>query len=191
MMFEVIAIGFVLLTLRMWIQLLNQRRHDSVLFNFCDIRRDVLNYLRKNFDTISKEEYRSLRDTLDKMNNTIHYFDKYKSLVFNVREIKEMIRRFYSTIERVQEMKKNKNEEIKTMLLRYEHASLIGLVRFSPFATTRLITFLFIILIKLALMFTAKIGLESISKAMRRLYFVLTDIDKRRNEFRLAATFGH
>ena len=67
-MFELIVVFFIITTIPTVIRLGRIKRHYKVLYNFCDVRRKMMKYLRDNSETIDKNNYVSLRTSLDLLN---------------------------------------------------------------------------------------------------------------------------
>jgi len=47
------------------------KRHDKIVYSLYDSRRQIMNYLRKNFETISKEDYEICRVELERIEDTL------------------------------------------------------------------------------------------------------------------------
>jgi len=63
----------------------NQRKHDVSLYVFCQLRRRCIDYLRENSDTITRNDYISLRKLLFVINVTIKHYKEHKTIMFNYR----------------------------------------------------------------------------------------------------------
>ena len=74
------------------------RKHDRVLFPFCQLRRDVMRFLYMNVieDTVSLSpaEYKSVRQLLNVLDGTIHNYNQHKTLMFNVRKIAKHLKMY-------------------------------------------------------------------------------------------------
>ena len=67
------------------------QKHDRVLFPFCQLRRDVMSFLYRNWmtdaDSLSPSEYRFIRQLLSVLDATIHNYNRHKTSMFNLRKI--------------------------------------------------------------------------------------------------------
>lgn len=81
----VLLIGFLVWSLYVTHQLVKLKKHDEVLYRFCQLRRDVMLYLRENFDRLTREDYERAREILVDLDDTIHFYDEHKITRFNLR----------------------------------------------------------------------------------------------------------
>lgn len=83
-------------------RLLNgMKKHDTVLFMFCELRREIMQYLRENFDGISKAEAKNCLAILDCVNSEIHFFSRNKREVYNILNLIDNIRRSTVMVKRI------------------------------------------------------------------------------------------
>jgi len=68
-------------------QIKTAERHDGVLFPFFQLRRDIMDYLWDNMDTVTQEEYRPLRKLQDLLDIAVHNYNGHTMRMFNRREI--------------------------------------------------------------------------------------------------------
>jgi len=47
------------------------KRYDKIVYSLYDSRIQIMNYLRKNFETISKEDYEICRVELERIEDTL------------------------------------------------------------------------------------------------------------------------
>jgi hypothetical protein len=142
----------------MFVNVTRIKRNDRVLYEFCDVRRKMMGYLRNNFETVSKDDYLSLRGSLDLLNNNIRYFDHYKMHIFNVNLLIRMIKNTRDNIAKMEEFKVSNNKEILGLISDFEKSFLIAFFIFTPLFKTKLcislILFLLSISIKAAMYFS-------------------------------------
>lgn len=62
-----------------------QKKHDINLYMFCQLRRECVEYLCDNSDSMSRNDYISLRKLLFVINVTIKYYKEHKTIMFNYR----------------------------------------------------------------------------------------------------------
>lgn len=67
------------------IKLRNIQKHDAVLFELCNYRRDLMGYLRNEYETLSKEDYKETLKLLDAINSLIGIYSKRQSDLFHLK----------------------------------------------------------------------------------------------------------
>ena len=74
------------------------RKHDRVLFPFCQLRRDVMSFLYRNMmedtDSLSPSEYGFIRQLLHVLDATIHNYNQHKTSMFNLRKIAKHLKTY-------------------------------------------------------------------------------------------------
>ena len=74
------------------------QKHDRVLFPFCQLRRDVMNFLyrslTKDVDSLSSSEYKFIRRLLNVLDGTIHNYNQHKTSMFNLRKIAKRLKTY-------------------------------------------------------------------------------------------------
>ena len=74
------------------------KKHDQVLFPFCQLRRDVMHFLyinvTENEHSLSSAEYEFVRQLVNVLDFTIHNYNPYKTLMFNVRKIAKHLKMY-------------------------------------------------------------------------------------------------
>ncbi|MGR3985377.1 MAG: hypothetical protein OD817_09070, partial [Gammaproteobacteria bacterium] len=72
-----------------WRNVTQAKKHDDVLFPFCQLRRDINRFLYENVldgaRAISREEYASVRGLLKVVDVTIRNYNRHKTAMFNLR----------------------------------------------------------------------------------------------------------
>lgn len=61
------------------------KKHDRVLFPFCEIRRGLMTYLRANYSCLTKEDYERSVQLWEILDDTIHFYERHKATTFNFR----------------------------------------------------------------------------------------------------------
>jgi len=87
------------------------QKHDTILFPFCQLRRDIIAFLHANVvvspDSLSRDEYRSLRRLLGALDVTIHNYNRHKTVMFNLRRIMRDIQTYKRASETVVDVTDN------------------------------------------------------------------------------------
>lgn len=145
-------------------KLKNINKHDKILFFFCDHRRDIMKYLRKDGFNISSKEFKEIKQILVITSNSIHYFNKHKTTTFNFRVMKKLIVEGKKSIEEVRIIKSD-NEKIQAFQFEFIKCYLNAVFIFTPFIRTSFILYIIFLLLKIGF----KIGIETAKKALNYL----------------------
>jgi hypothetical protein len=143
-----------------------------------------MHYLREHFDDISKEDYLSLRESLDLLNNSIHYFDEYKLLIFNFHFFISLIKKTRNNLMKIDKLKKDTNDETAKILTAYQKAYISAFLWFTPFFEIKLCFHMTLIVLKLIVLFAQYIGLTQVSK-LKSALDALINIEERRVRYAL------
>jgi hypothetical protein len=113
-------------------------RHDKVLYSLCNVRRDMMEYLRLNCESISREDYISLRSSLDLLNHSVHYFGDYKRHVWDIKNLIRLILIAKANIDTVKALPISKNPGIVKLITNFEKTFLIAFFVFTPLLKTKI-----------------------------------------------------
>ena len=133
-MFYLLVVPALLMQAVMLAYLYQLRRHDSVLYRFCQIRRDVMALLREQSETLSPEEYHDARELLDVLGFTIHNYQDQKSTMFDGRKFL----RFRRSAERVRQARHSDNPQLVELHKRTAMALVRGFIAYTPFFASEL-----------------------------------------------------
>jgi len=123
----------IFLLLRLHYKSYKIKKHDDVLFQFCNIRRDVMKYLRDNMDHISQEEYKSLKHLLKQLNILIRDYEALTSMIFDLGHLfkeADKTRKYVLILEKI---KLPDNKEIERLYFNQKRAMLYAFMRYTPF----------------------------------------------------------
>ncbi len=111
------------------------KKHDKVLYRFCQLRRDTMSQIReRNFD-LRVEDYVALRQLLDRTSETIHDFNNCKVSLFNIRNYSIQVHRAKS----LEETSVERAPEIQELTGRYALAMLVAFFTFTPLIKSELV----------------------------------------------------
>lgn len=133
-----ILVIIILFTLFEFIYLKNIQKHDRYIFEFCDLRRDIITYLYEERNRLSRADYIQLREILDTNNTTIHNYKENKYTMFNFRRFIDKLR----TIENDRSGKVNESKvlpEIKDFQVRLVHIIFNAFIAYTPFLKSEVI----------------------------------------------------
>jgi hypothetical protein len=114
-------------------RLLEMEKHDTVLFQFCEIRRDIMRLLRERGRGFSPEDYAAVRILLDVVNETIHGYHREKRRMFDGREFMRFLREYEATATAFEVLRDVQNPEIQKLRDETGRAMVVGFFRYTPF----------------------------------------------------------
>ena len=108
------------------------KKHDIILYNFCQIRREVMNIIRDNFDEIDRETYEVLRKLLDTLNIAIHNYNQFKSSIFNLGNLLKSAKETQRYVLRIENVKLPEDESIHSLYRKLNIAMLKAFLSYTP-----------------------------------------------------------
>lgn len=160
-MFYLLMVPVLLMEVCMLLYLYRRRRHDKVLFRFCQIRRDLMQLLRDRGSSLSREEYKDARELLNVLSFTIHNYRDQKTKIFDGRKFL----RFRNSAEKIRQAEPSADPEIAALYVRTAHALVRGFIAYTPFFASELA-------LRLVLLGAQMLGNLGIRK-MRRAFEVI------------------
>lgn len=123
MLFYLLFVPANILLFIMFRDLRNMKKHDCVLFRFCQIRRDIMFILRDEGFKLSKQDYRVLRFLLDITSEMIHNYNQCKITVFNLRWFMSWLKEYRKKAGKVEKLETT-NPKINAIRERFKVAML-------------------------------------------------------------------
>lgn len=114
-------------------QMREMRRHDTVLFQFCEIRRSLMKLLRDEGPTMDYGDYAFARGMLQALNSTIHHYKEHKSRMFNVRQFYLLVKQYRASAEALAEMPTTCNDKLRDLQFEFGKTVFFGFLTFTPF----------------------------------------------------------
>jgi len=108
--FSILLVAILIYQLAFVNKLKEIKKHDQVLFAFCDYRREIMEYMRKKGFDLYSNEYDQIKQVYDITNDSIHYFNKHKLTTFNLRKLKKIIKKGDRDIETVRIIHSNNSD---------------------------------------------------------------------------------
>jgi len=130
-LFYLLFVPSTILLVLMYINLHRLTKRDHVLFCFCQIRRNIMETLRNDGSNISKSDYTVIRNLLDTMNTTIHYFDDLKVTMFNFRRFISLVEDCRKNADKIDNMSTS-NAKINVLKNKYRGAMLYAFLSYTP-----------------------------------------------------------
>lgn len=134
-MTTILFLAFVVFATYCCIWLRRVARHDRVLFPFCQLRRDIMRFLRehmpKEANALSREEYRSILRLVAVVGVTIHHYNQHKTLMFNLREIERYLNEYRATLKETP-INLTDNAEIQELHARFVRCLAEAFLAYTP-----------------------------------------------------------
>lgn len=163
------------------------KKHDKVLFHFCQIRRDAMELLRNNYSEMTIEEYRAIRRVLMALNSTIHDYNDYKISIFNFRRFYRMVKNYKKTTSSIERMKLPKNSDIGKLLQDFSIGMIKAFFAYTPFLKSEIIFKLVILILD----FVTKSGIKYLNDRARVLLESLSMLEKQSDKLGYSASSIH
>lgn len=138
MMYTLLVL-FLVMSFFMIYRLRAIQKHDRVLFLMCAVRREIMTILRDRNYGLSRDDYISIRELLEILNHSIHYYNKIKAKVFNFREFLKFLKQYESDSIRAKNIAISENPEVITLYKRLQYAILVGFFTYTPFLKSELV----------------------------------------------------
>lgn len=132
-MIELLSAAFLLMSVPAIIWLRRIRRHDHVLFLFCQIRRDAMALVRERQFDFEREDYIALRNLIELLNTTIDNYNEYKTVVFNVRRLANLLIKYRKTARRFDDkLRETHDPTINALSHRFVLAMMEAFLAYTP-----------------------------------------------------------
>ena len=122
----------LLASLYMILHLHNMRKHDQVLYRFCQLRREAMSLIREHNFNLTKEDYVALREITEVTSATIHDYNRCKIYLFNFRRLLRTIRQIENLEPKINKGRALKGQ-IKGLRNRFGDAMVFAFFTFTPF----------------------------------------------------------
>ena len=136
MVLNAAIISVMVLSLYAIWKLRQMKKHDMVLYSFCQIRREIMAMLRQENFNMKKKDYFVLRNLLYFVNKTIHNYNSLKPYAFNFRKFIKYARSFKTTTEEVEKLMGTDNPKIKAIRIKMAYALVRAFFVYTPFISS-------------------------------------------------------
>lgn len=176
MLFYILIVPSTLFVLYMVIVFRKMKKHDEILFRFCQVRRDAISLIdRRNFE-LNRKQYASVRDLLESVNAMIHDFEKCKTTVFNFRKFVRFLKFYRDAAIQAEKIHIPNDPEIIALHHQYKTAIFFAFLAYTPLIKSELCAkFLVTIFV-----FLAKAGVKSLNGGANYLKWLIEE-NKREN----------
>lgn len=141
MLFYILITAALLALFFMISRIGKMKRHDDVLYGFCDLRRQAIQQLRDedNFNSLSRQEYIALRKMLLMLNVIISEYKSHRTIMFNLRYFVKYLAEFKRQKKKTQAIETTKNESIEALRKDIQRALLFAFVQYTPFIRSEVV----------------------------------------------------
>lgn len=138
-MFYVFMVPLLLLLFYMIIYLRKLKKHDIVLYKFCQLRREAISILaEKNFN-LSRDEYFSVRNLITILNSTIHNYNEYKTAIFDMRKLLKHFRDLKTSAKEIEKLELPQNQQIEKLYNKFLFSMFYAFFAYTPFLKSEII----------------------------------------------------
>lgn len=174
--YETLMAASLVICLTIGIHLRRVKRHDRVLYRFCQVRRDIMTLFRDRGFEMSKHDYFALRDLLEVVNDTIHHFHECKSTIFNFRTLHRMARELRESDLAFGEIEFPKDKDALAVIERYRGAMFRAFLTYTPFIKSEIALRITLALVVAVGSFAGKIGLDSLKRLAEDFQWIQAQI---------------
>lgn len=132
-MLSIILIPALAVVLYGVIQVREARKHDRVLYRFCQIRRDVMDVLRSENQSLSAEDYAAGRRLLDFLNLTISLYREHRTKMFDWRAFVRFAREYRQSATQIVALSSTRHKALSNAVMKTGWAALLGFLAYTPF----------------------------------------------------------
>ena len=177
-MYYATIIPVLILSFYMVIYLSSLSKHDKVLYKICQVRRDAMDFLRNDWDSMSKEDYISTRKLIGSLNITINNYNTHKTVLFNLRKFVAYVKEYESFSKEVEKIEPPKNEKIRELHKSAFIAFLHGFFSYTPLIKSELAMRGFVLLLSIS----AKLGIKQINASTRQIQETINSARERADQ---------
>jgi len=176
-MFYLLILPSLALSVWMISKLLGIRKHDKVLYAFCQIRRDAITLIDKRELSFERVGYHSVRNLLNSLNIMIHNYEGCKVHVFNVRRLFALLKDYKHLSRQAEKIIIPEDAEIVDLHQRFRRAMIGAFFAYTPFIRSEITAWVFFQLFT----FLAKTGASSMRMAAENLHWLIEEMKDSHN----------
>jgi hypothetical protein len=132
-------VPILFMTLVMARRLLLLKKHDEVLYRFCEQRRRAMAILRRDNSNMTGNDYTSLRDLVCLLNTAIHKYNEHKRVIFNLRKFRAYFQDFRNSLNEMQSIRPTPNPEVVELYDLFNKSLVQAFCAYTPFLRSELV----------------------------------------------------
>ena len=160
-MFYTCLLPVLALSLFMIFKLRRMQKHDVVLYQFCQIRRDAIKLIDERGTQFSRAGYHSTRHLLDNLSVMIRNYDGCKANVFNIRRLIQALKDYRHSSRQVEKIQIPNDLQIMELHSRFRHAMLEAFLAYTPWIKSEICAWILLSILR----FFARAGNKTIESA--------------------------
>lgn len=119
-------------------ELVHIQKHDRILYSYCQLRRNILAFLRSDGLKLSEYEYQLTNKMLEFVGITIHDFNMFKKEVFNFRKAKKLLKASVRAHHHKDIFVETENKNISRLQNQFRYCIIISMFAYTPFIMSEL-----------------------------------------------------
>lgn len=131
-MFYLLVVPVVILQLVMLFKLYHLRKHDRVLYRFCQVRRELMELLREKGQNMSSRDHDFARHMVASLHSAIHNFKDHKKRMFDFWLIVEAARQFRISVEDLKSLPTTDNRKLLQVKQKFGRSIVLALIAYTP-----------------------------------------------------------
>lgn len=155
------------------VRLYQLRKHDVVLYRFCEIRRDMMTLLRDRGTELSPQDYHALRIFLKALNTLIQRYSDDRSSMLNLRTLARWAKKNAKLIKSTTDIPKSSDREIQALQARMTVAIALGFFAYTRFLRSEILLSVLHHIARLI----AQIGTQAVKNAANNVSQTLNQIE--------------
>ena len=164
-MLYLLLIPFSFVSLLVILHLRNIKRHDVVLYKFCQVRRESMQFLRNNWESLPKKEYVALRELLETLNTIINKYNEHKAVLFSLGRLIKHIKEFNSFSKKIQPVEAPETEEIRQFYLETSKSFLYGFFAYTPLIKSKIFVKVVVVVLKVS----TSLGINKFNRSIEHI----------------------
>lgn len=186
MLFSVMMlIGFVWMGFQ-FRYLLRLRKDDRVLYRFCELRSETVQFIANHVEDLTPDDYLYARYMLEVMNSSVTAFKINRHHFFNLRAFLAFLRTYDMSAVDIQKVPRSERPELMEIERQLGAAMSKGFLAYTPFIRSEIGARVLI----LVAAFVARLGLRTVANRGRELGELLASSRKHALELRSIAFNG-
>jgi len=171
-MFYVLILPSLALSVWTLLKLRNLKKHDIVLFRFCQIRRDIMKLIDTRGVNLDRTGYHSVRNMLECLNSMTHNYEGFKVHIFNVRRLERILKSYKHATRQIDKIQVPSDAEIVELHKKFRYAMLEAFLVYTPLIRSEIMARL---LLKL-LMLLSHAGIKSLARFGNYLAWLIDEM---------------
>jgi hypothetical protein len=176
-MFYLLILPTLALSVMMICNFLSMRKHDKVLYVFCQIRRDIILLVDQRGLEFERVGYHSVRNLLNSINIMIHNYEGCKVQLFNIRRLMALLKNYKHITRQAEKIVIPDDAEIIVLHKRFRRAMVCAFFAYTPFIRSEITAWVFFKLFT----FLAKTGAKSMKTAADNLCWLVEEVKNSHN----------